>query len=238
MIKKIFFLQFFIILLFFVFPPLFIMPDSKAGAEINFSNFSPFVLVNFLAALFLYLENKNFSRWNWFEKNNEKAVSGGWKIIMLSSDFFVTLGLLFVTAVLFELLAVALKSNSGQEITMRKTADGYFICLTSIVLSAFFEESLYRGYLPCTLKKIIQSKIMKKEDGADRLSCNNAAFWTAEIISLLLFALAHIYSGWIPVLNALAAGFFLRRCALRTKSIMPGFIAHLIYNSMAILFQT
>lgn len=214
MTKKLFFLQFFLIILIFVLPPIFARLD--ADAEIFLGKFNFFSLLNFSLAVFLFLQNKGEA------EEPAKKIPLYLKIGILYSLFFVTFGALLVSGVVFESIGALLGLKGGAKITMPQLWYEYLFCLLNFLFQAFYEESLYRLYLPDALGKIIPG-LKTIPDSAEKQRA-------AEIACVLLFALAHSYSGIPAVLNAAAAGIILRRTALKAKSIMPGFFAHLAYN--------
>ncbi|MCF0126639.1 MAG: CPBP family intramembrane metalloprotease [Clostridia bacterium] len=59
-----------------------------------------------------------------------------------------------------------------------------------------------------------------------------------EIISLILFALGHIYLGLLAVINAAFAYFILRLCYKKTGSLIPGITAHFIYNILQLVYYS
>ncbi|UKI54528.1 MAG: CPBP family intramembrane metalloprotease [Treponema succinifaciens] len=65
---------------------------------------------------------------------------------------------------------------------------------------AFFEEAVYRQFVPETLNSLFKK-------------------WKipVEIFSVVIFALAHRYLGWISVFNAAFCGAVLRLCRIKKR---------------------
>lgn len=219
MTKLKFFLQFFIILLIFVIPPLF--ASFSSDLTIDFSKFNFFMLPNLLLALFLYfqerLQNKSGP-----QGQNEVQKAGLWRLAAFSGNFLLTFGSLAICAALFELAAIALNVQSLGNVILPSNFFEFLCCAFTLCASAFYEECLYRLYLPKALGTIARSK-------------NHAAlFWMAEAAAVLLFAFSHRYQGTLPLFNALVCGIILRVSFVKSKSVWPPFIAHLAYNAAAL----
>ena len=213
MTKKLFFFFFFLILAIFVFPPIFV--GEGAVEAINLGKFNYFSLLSFACALFLSLQS---------EKTENSADFGGNRLIkaaIFSSCFLTAFGALLIAGILFNFLAEALGSAAIEKAVKPEGPVQILICGFSLFSSAFFEECLYRRYLPEAAKKILGEKKF-----AARFS---------EIAAILLFALAHRWQGPLAVLNALLGGTILRLCALKSKSLVPGIAAHFLYNLCALL---
>lgn len=107
-----------------------------------------------------------------------------------------------------------------------------FLCLTAFLLQAFYEESVYRFYLPFALYKcFIRFKILNIKIKGIPLSR-----LIAETVPFFLFAFAHKYSGAPSILNALIAAFSLRLCLLHGKSLLSCIGVHTAYNLLQLLF--
>ena len=101
----------------------------------------------------------------------------------------------------------------------------YSLCILIFIFSAFYEEILYRMYLPAVLSKFLNLNF------STRVSAS-----TGEILSIVVFAFSHRYLGYYAVLNAAAAALFLRICYKKSGSIFPGTAAHFLYNIMMLSF--
>lgn len=109
--------------------------------------------------------------------------------------------------------------NSTPSISMIKPQGTVetMLAILSILLSALYEELVYRQFLPETTLKLLRNRII------------------SELAVILLFALGHMYAGIWAVLNAFIAGILLRLCFTKTGSFITGFTAHTVYN-IIILF--
>ncbi|MDD7268383.1 MAG: CPBP family intramembrane metalloprotease [Treponema sp.] len=95
--------------------------------------------------------------------------------------------------------------------------------------SAIYEEVLYRAYLPEAL--ILLFRINVKENTKFKY----ISLFFAEAIGALLFAFAHIYAGWLSVLNAILAHLILRLIYRKTGNIYINITAHWLYNLLILL---
>lgn len=212
MTKTLFLLQFFLILLIFVFPPLF---AGEASCEaINWGKINYFSLFSLAAAIFLSLQDKKN------EKSENFGGNGLVKAAIFSSCFLTTFGTLLILGIILNFFSEALGSAAGAKFAKPEGLAQIFICVLSLFSSAFFEERVYRKYLPDAARKILRSKKF-------------AAIFS-EVSALLLFAFAHRWQGWLAVLNALLGGIALRLCAVKSKSLIPGTAAHFLYNLFAL----
>ncbi len=93
--------------------------------------------------------------------------------------------------------------------------------LLLLVGGAFYEEALYRVFMPEAICALLKAPALK---------------YAAEAGVVIVFALSHRYLGTAAVVNAILCGVILRLCFRRTKSIVPGTAAHILYNFMQIVF--
>lgn len=225
MTKMIFLLQFSLILLIFVCPPLF--ATFSENLAVDFSKFNYFALISLVLALFLYFQDKRerFSQGNPVQDKKQ----GLWKAVDFTSGYFLTFGSLVICAALFELIGLALKTPSFESVILPKNFSQGFFCAFTLAAAAFYEECLYRLYLPKAMKKIL-GRIRADEKTKAALN------FLAEGAAVLLFAFAHRYQGLLALLNALLAGVILRFAFVKSKSIWPPYLAHLSFNATALLF--
>ena len=152
------------------------------------------------------------------EKSNNKI-----KTFILATIF--TFISLFFVAFVLESIAFLTKQNQ-QNVTIFpiNSKTDLFYCILKFCLAAFYEEVMYRLYLPEQLKRFFkntQNKITQ--------------IYIPEIITIILFALGHKYLGIFAVINACIACVILRICYLKTKNIFAGTIAHFMYNFVSLL---
>lgn len=225
MTKMIFALQFSLILLIFVCPPLFVAFSENLA--VDFSKFNYFSLLGFLLALFLYFQDK---RERFLEgipvQDNKKGL---WKAADFTSHYFLTFGSLAICAALFELIGLAVKTPAFENVILPKNFLQGLVCAFSLAAAAFYEECLYRLYLPKAMKKILDRIKAGKKTRA-------ALIYFAEGADVLLFAFAHRYQGSLALLNAMLAGAVLRLSFVKSKSLWPPFFAHLTFNAAALFF--
>ena len=112
-----------------------------------------------------------------------------------------------------------------------------FAFFVPVIFYAASEEVLYRLYLPESLNKFFSRiKLIKREESfiGEKISrkAPQEAEWNlpGEILSILIFALAHYQGGILPVLNALVCGTILRICLKMSKSLYPCILSHGLYN--------
>lgn len=221
--KKItFYLQFILILSFFIVPPLMV---SESAGEISIGVFSPWTVACILVSLVLYIEYRDVEDLYLSSfRSDGKMLNPFIRHIMRSGLFLFTLGLLCISQVVFNAIGIFLHYKTQEHSLYVTGAAGKMLCIFTMAAAAFFEEVIYRFYLPFALRKvtgILKNRIM--------------IFIFSEAASVLLFAFAHKYLGMLAVLNAFSCGILLRICALKSESLIPGFCAHFIYNLFTLL---
>ena len=139
----------------------------------------------------------------------------------------ITYGMMFATSLLCNALSIwinAAPANANVTVTKPEGVLAWFFCILTFIFSAFNEEVIYRFYMADKLNQILSVKIHAK-----------ILRWICELIALLCFAFAHLYLGWIAVLNAAIAHVFLRRCYLKSGRLWQCVVAHCIYNVVSII---
>lgn len=234
MTKILFYLQFFAILLIFVFPPIFVKNAPSEG--LDFGKFNFFALLSFFLGLVILLQ----------KKANEKAKGlGGEKkgflaFAIYSSKFWIAFGSLLLCGIIFNLTQEAFWKTKAFSVIMPQNVLGFFFCAATLFFSAFYEECLYRHYLQFSLKKILfedcpffsSTEIKQKGFNKEKI-----AIALVEIACASLFAFAHRWQGPFAVANAFAGAAILRLCAIKSKSLGPGIAAHFLYNCAALAFS-
>ena len=206
-----------IVFLFFLLPPLF---NTRAPSEV-FSSWSfPFIqLILFLLSIFLLFINDQLL----FDLKSQKHSLSYRLIFPAIFCLCVLCGISF----LINGLSIIISHNTLQEgITPPSDFTGWFFCGLTFLFSAFFEECLYRFFLPESLRDFFTSEKNQNPKVINVL---------IEVFTALLFALSHRYAGAFSVLNALFAHIALRLCYKKTTSIYAGFSAHFIYNIIAFM---
>ena len=138
-----------------------------------------------------------------------------------SSNTMICFGILCLSTVIFEGISYYLNYNPGiQQVIFPQNTIGFINFIFGVIFSAFSEEVIYRFFLPLAFKEILSKK----------LTVYPKLWLFYEGLSLILFALGHLYLGIFGFMNALVCGFALRFCMIKTKTIWISFIIHLAYN--------
>lgn len=226
--KKYIFAEFIIVFVFLVIPPLLV--NYSAEAEVNLG-LTPiwYIAVQGAVALLLevqfqFLRKKNETETDFVpETKKQKSVK---KIITFLTWFSISLGILMLIYALAEgiylLFPNKLPSIQGISPSLPSGFYGFANLFLTLLVASFFEEVLYRQFLPETLSLFIGEK--------------RWALILMEFLVALIFAFSHRYEGILAVLVAFLSGIMLRVCRKKTGSVYAGFLAHLIYNSLMVLF--
>lgn len=249
--KRILLIEMLLIIFFIVLPPLL---EANTNSSANIKSFSYIILIEFLVAFLLEFQYRKFFKSSESSENQNylKTLILGlkWNAICLAS--------LMIIYAIFELIYVFfLKTDFSQnlQIVPQNFLQWIFLIL-SFISSAFFEEEIYRQFLPQSFiffAKLLFSKSesnLNSRDFSDDsdLTKNlpnvsksnkiqNVIIFLIEFLCVVIFAFSHRYLGFISVLNAFFCGIVLRLTCKKTKSIMPGTIAHFSYNFILILFN-
>lgn len=136
-------------------------------------------------------------------------------------------GLLFCASLFCKALSLLLESSGQNEmLTVQKPESflQWIFCIFTFLFAAFNEEVIYRFYLADKMYQLLSLKIRWK---ILKVIC--------EILTLLFFAFAHLYLGWISVLNAALAHIILRLCFLKNEKLWPCVASHFIYNIVSLI---
>ena len=201
---------FLLILLFLVLPPVF----GGASPVIFQWTFPLSQLLLALVALCIFLF--------YHKKRNTKVNVFGFRI-------FFTLGLLFVSYLLLNFISLLFHYTAPESVDVPRpsTFTSWLFCILNFIFAAFYEEVVYRFYLTDSLTDLLTKISPIFESKITLVVC--------EIITAILFALAHGYMGIFAIINALIAHFVLRYTYKKSNSIIPGFIAHFIYNMISVI---
>lgn len=223
--KKSFFfwLVFFYVILYLVFPPVFtqffVERNDKFVASYPFSTF----LLGGIAFLIYIsvLKGKIFE---------EEVLSERQPFFLYSSNALVAFGALCLSSVIFELIAFFSGSKAGlHSVVFPAGFLGKVDFVFGVIFAAFFEEVIYRFYLPRALKELL----FKVRKNPQNEKINLRLSLITETASLILFALPHLYLGFFGFLNALVCGVVLRVCMVKTKTIWISFAVHGLYNFLS-----
>ena len=207
--KKTFFaIEFAIVALFLLLPPVIFSSDSQ-DVKITLT---PFAFFSLAAGLFLYFFNRKPFYSSYSSGSSDKNINSIKKISVLTVSF----GLLILTSVLFfALQEFVIKQNSSQTLVPENAVE-WIMALIALAFGAVYEEALYRFFVPQFFLFYFEGKAK--------------VFF--EALSVLLFALAHIYLGSAGFLNALICGIILRLTYKKTEDLGANCLIHFLYNSL------
>ena len=202
------------LLIFFLFivPPFFASAVSVAKplfAGWKFPWYQLLLALFSCALLFLY-----------YEKNSKRT--------LLIFPVLFTFGMLFSISLFCRFISEFFLGNNGSvgdDLVVHP--EGFLqwsFCLINFFCAAFYEEVLYRFYFSDALFSLITRKKVFR-----------FAWILCEVAALLCFAFAHLYMGWISVLNAALAHVFLRMCFKKTGKLWPCVVSHFIYNVISLI---
>ena len=210
-------------ILFFVIPPVFTQFFVERNDEFVASYpFSTFLLGGIAFLIYISaLKGKIFE---------EEILSERQPFFLYSSNALVAFGALCLSSVIFELIAFFAGSKAGlHSVVFPAGFLGKVDFVFGVISAAFFEEVIYRFYLPRAFKELL----FKVRKNPQNEKINLRLSLIAETASLILFALPHLYLGFFGFLNALVCGIILRVCMLKTKMIWISFAVHALYNFLS-----
>jgi membrane protease YdiL (CAAX protease family) len=225
--KHLFFIEFIFLCVFFIFPPLF---STTGPIKLSYSiphAFSSAQITGLLVSLLLFIQHKDDFFYP-FIIQSIKVHNKKFRMLLYSGIFLLTFGELTATASVIELAAQFFITSNHQALSvsvLNKGIENFSRYTAAFLLSAFYEETVFRMYLPSVISKFVSTKIP-----------HNVSVIFGEVCSVLLFAFSHRYLGWFSVLNALFAAIYLRICYKKSGSIFLGTLAHVVYNLMMVAF--
>ncbi len=108
----------------------------------------------------------------------------------------------------------------------------WFLAIAALASGAFYEECLYRAFLPeIPLHILSQTKREFPRKHEKELTA------LVEILCTILFAFSHRYMGIAAVVNALLCGIILRLCYKKSGRILCGTMVHFCYNLTLLVFS-
>ena len=205
-----------LIILFCIIPPFFVTSESipqDAFSVWNFPLQKTFFFV-FSLSLYFYYDNKQIST---LSKKQ------------FFFTFFITLILLFANSFFTELISQLFIKTKNDFFQIQKPSDfkSILFCILNFLFSAFYEETIYRFYLPKALNRFCQ-----------KMQNNKTKFFISEGIPCICFAFAHLYLGIFSVINAVIAHVILRGCYKKTNSIFVNTLVHSLYNITELFLLT
>ncbi|MDD6968890.1 MAG: CPBP family intramembrane glutamic endopeptidase [Treponema sp.] len=214
---------FLVILFFFLIPPFFAPQISENNSPFLAWHFPSRQLIYALFAFSLYFfyRNRVFS----YEKRTIN------KIFRFPLIF--TFSILFFIQLIFKVISISDNYFSQNQNTIIPQINvllpdsfiTWLFCILNFLFSAFFEEVIYRFYLPMSLHSFFSQKSQE----------NKAVFVIIEIVCCLLFAFSHLYLGFLSVLNAFFAHIVLRSSFFVSRNIYCNTAAHFLYNVISLI---
>lgn len=138
-----------------------------------------------------------------------------------------TFGLLFCVSLLCKSIAAFAGDSGADASLMVAKPEGvaqWIFCILTFAFAAFNEEVIYRFYLADKMYQLLSARLQWK---ILRTLC--------EVFTLLCFAFAHLYLGWISVLNAALAHIILRLCYRKNEKLWPCVVSHFLYNMISLI---
>lgn len=203
-------LEFICITAYFLIPPLLRQPSGTVFPTEN--SFSWNMLLSLFVSLILYFQIIPCK-----QKNNQSTLH----IIMNSSYVLKTFGLLIVTAVCINMCMSCFFNFPSMPVNTSNA--NIPLLILSFFISSFYEEIMYRMYVPYCLESLIIPFKYKS--------------FLVEVLPVVIFAFSHRYLGWAAVCNAFISGIFLRRCFIKSGTIFTGYISHFLYNVFMLVLQ-
>lgn len=224
--KGFFTTEFVAILLFFVLPPI-VFPQTLPQERVAGFSWMTFALAALAGGLWWQIR-KNFSQ--------IADTDGKVRFFLDHGQILVTFGALVVCAGVFEVIArFLMRVEDTVRLLPPSTVLGWVNVGTGTVCAAFYEEVLYRAYVPYALKTIFTAK--KNEAHARCALGKPVREVVCEAVAVVLFALAHRYAGWLSVANAAVGGVLLRWCFCKTRRLWTNVTAHAAYNAVMLALQ-
>ena len=205
---------FLLIIFLFIVPPFFVISISPESPLFSLWSFPWYqLLLAFLSAVLLFF---------YYEKSGKRT--------LIIFPVLFTFGMLFAVSLFCRFLSEIFADNPGavrldaSSVVRPEGFVQWIFCLINFFCAAFYEEVLYRFYFSDALLSLITQKRSFRY-----------AWIFCEVLGLLCFAFAHLYLGWISVLNAALAHVFLRLCYKRFGKLWPCVASHFIYNVISLI---
>lgn len=223
-------LFFSIISLFFVIPPLFV--NAPSVQHIDFTLFSVQNFSHFVIAVFIFV---------FYKKSVENDEQISTKILIYLIYFVVIFILLFGISFICNFSAQKLLNSENSFVNSQvfvENPQGFFdflICIFNLLFAAFFEEVIYRFYIPFGIKNFLFRKVFDENQSKSYTVFEKSILLFIEIVTMLIFSFSHKYLGIFSVVNAAVAHLVLRFSFIRSKSLIPSTLAHFFYNFVSLM---
>lgn len=211
-------IEFILICIFLVIPPLYIKtPQNNIDLKL-----SPYTIILLFISLFIFYQFE-FRKANKLEKINFYQ--------LISKSFIYTFILIIIHLIIS---AFSYFTNQSKNIIFNidNTIIGILLIILNLLISAFYEEVIYRLFLPEAILKLSKTIINLFNKDINKFSPKviKTGKYLIEFICILIFAFSHRYNGIIAVINAFLAGSLYRYCRIKNKTILISTISHFIYN--------
>ena len=224
-------LFFSIISLFFVIPPLFV--NAPSVQHIDFTLFSVQNFSHFVIAVFIFV---------FYKKSVENDEQFSTKILKYLIYFVVIFILLFGISFICNFSAQKLLNSENSFVNSQVFVEipqgifDFLICIFNLLFAAFFEEVIYRFYIPFGIKNFLFRKVFDENQSKSYTIFEKSILLFIEIVTMLIFSFSHKYLGIFSVVNAAVAHLVLRFSFIRSKSLIPSTLAHFFYNFVFLMF--
>lgn len=220
--KFLLYLGFLLVCALLVIPPF--IPKPIESNVLTFSlNISSLIILIISLILYYFYE---------FKGNQLKKVTF-FQLMLDIGKVFLYFGILIAVQTSLSLFGYLFKCESNIKIHFEKNVFNFVNAFLMLGISAFYEEVLYRLYLPATLKIIfddIFNKVIKNTNDKKKGKCKKIVNIIIESSVIIIFGFSHQYLGVIPVLNGIICGSVLRYCCIKNKTVITGAISHWLYN--------
>jgi membrane protease YdiL (CAAX protease family) len=200
--------EFAFVMLFLVLPPVFYSSTAVTKRTLSYP-----VTVFLLSGIAFFIFEIH-------KKNEQKIIKNSTERLLFAlincGNVLMTFGLLSLSAGLLELLSSLFILQSVQIAIplMPHSVTGCVNVIAGTLCAVFYEEVIYRLYLPAALNLFLKNKYNI----------------VSEVLPVIFFALGHRYLGIYGILNATAGGIFLRYSLIKSKTMITNFSAHAGYN--------
>ncbi len=150
----------------------------------------------------------------------------------------VTFGVLMLAYAVVELggTVLSLLLGQGEPLAASRPIAGagqWLLATAALASGAFYEECLYRAFLP-----EIPLLLLDRAGNTWFQGHKKPLAAGIEAFCIIVFALSHRYLGMLAVTNALLCGTVLRVCYRKSGGILCGTAAHFCYNMTLLLFSS
>ena len=214
---------FLLILTFFLIPPFFSPQISESNSPFLKWTFPSRQLIYAVFSFSLYFFYKKK-----FQNDEEKEINRLFRFPLLF-----TFSVLFFIQLIFKFISISKNGlsqnhnflNEQVKVMLPDSFATWSFCILNFIFSGFFEEVIYRFYLPLILHSFFTRN--SKE--------NKAVFVLVEVVCCLFFAFSHLYLGFLSVLNAFFAHLVLRLSFMISRNIYCNTAAHFLYNVISLI---